>query len=287
MSVRHKSICFGTLAYGFQFRLHAKILAQDLLAWHPEVEFIVLTDHPEYFCALPNVRATKYIPSGIRHCYHDKRQVIREAIKLHRGCVFLDADCRIPEPINYEELFHESVFFTAAYGENLHQKLLGEIEREGRGYKSNGPMRRKKLLKNIASHENIDFDNITFVNETFFVVDSDFGDVHGFLDAWDYCAAYTTARLFEFGEGASIGIALEKIHVKPHLFQCCPSWLFKDGYRDTKTKTSEQLVVFQRLLSLRRAIECDAWPRKSKVIKIIKVFGAALRFYFNYLKNSR
>lgn len=287
MSIRHKSICFGTLAYGFQFRLHAKILAQDLLAWHPGVEFIVVTDHPEYFRALPNVRAIKYIPSGIRHCYHDKRQVIREAINFHSACVYLDADCRIPEPINYEELFQEGVFFTATYGENLRQKLSGEIESGVNLHRSNGPVRREKILNNIARHENINFDNITFINETFFVVNSDFGDVHGFLNTWDYCAVYTTSRFFEFGEGASIGIALEKIGAKPYLFQRCPPWLFKDGYSDTKTKTPEQVAVFQRLLALRCAIECDTWPRKSKVIKMIEVVGATLRFYFNYLKPGR
>ena len=287
MIIRHKSVCFATLAYGIQFRLHAKILAQDLLTWHPGAEFIVVTDCPEYFHAFPNVRAIKYIPSGIRHCYHDKRQVIREAINLHNACVYLDADCRIPAPINYKELFQEGVFFTAIYGENLQQKLSGEIESGVGVHKPSGPVRRKKILSNIALHENIDFDNITFINETCFVVNSEFGDVHAFLNTWDYCAVYTTFRLFEFGEGASIGIALEKIGAKPHLFQRCPPWLFKDGYRDTKTKTAEQLVVFQRLLALRRAIECDAWPRKSKIAKMIEVVGAALRFYFKYLKNSR
>jgi hypothetical protein len=248
---------------------------------------IVVTDFPEYFNALPNVRAIKYRPSGIRHCYHDKRQVIREAISLHGACIYLDADCRILAAVNYEELLQEGVFFTALYGENLHQKLLGEIASGVNVHKSNGPVSRKRILNNIALHKNIAFDNVTFINEVFFVINSNFGDVYGFLDEWDYCAGYTTARLFEFGEGASIGLALEKIGAVPHIFQRCPPWLFKDVLSDAKTKTAEQVEVFQRQLVLRRALECEAWPRKSKIIKSVGIFLAAMRFYFNYLKSRR
>lgn len=287
MSIRHKSLCFATLAYGFQFRIHAKILAQDLLEWHPEVQFIVVTDHPEYFSALPNVKAIKYSPSGIRHCYHDKRQVIREAISLHSTCIYLDADCRILASVNFDELCREGVFFTAMYGENLNQKLAGEIDVGVNVHSPNGAVRRKKILHTISVHENVAFENITFINEVFFVVNSNFGDVGRFLDTWDYCAGYTTARLFEFGEGASIGIALEKMGTVPQLFQRCPPWLFKDVLKDTKTKTAEQIAVFQRLLALRRALECEAWPRKSKIIKLIGLFSAAMRFYFNYLIRRR
>ena len=247
----------------------------------------MVTDRPEYFSTLPNVRAIKYIPSGVRHCYHDKRQVIRAAISLYETCIYLDADCRIPEPVNYDELLPDGVFFAAIYGENLQQKLVGEIDRGININRLNRPVRRQKILKNAALHKNVNFDDVTFIKEVFFAVNSNFGDVQGFLEAWDYCANYTTARLFEFGEGASIGIALEKIDAKYHLLQRCPPWLFKDDYNDFKTKTTKQKEVFQHLLTLRSALECDAWSGKSKFSKVIAVAWAALRFYSNYLKTSR
>lgn len=283
MSIQLENICFGTLAYGLQFRIHAKILAQDFLLWHPGTRFFVVTDHPEYFQSLPNVIAVKYKPSGIRSCYHDKRQVLKEALNHYAICIYLDADCRIVEPIPFDDLIHDQVFFTAIYGENLETKLSIEIRKGDKAGRFNGPHRRKRILSAAAAGEGVNFNQVTFINETFFVVNSQHGDAQEFLTSWDFCARYTTARLFEFGEGASIGIALEKANEKHFLLNKCPSWLFKDGFSDIKTKTESQLERFCRLVALRRAIEADDWPRENRLNRLVSTLFRAIRFYVNYL----
>lgn len=283
MGIQSENICFGTLAYGLQFRVHAKILAEDFLQWHPDITFVVVTDCPEYFQFLPNIIAVKYKPSGIRSCYQDKRQVVREVLKHYPICIYMDADCRIVEPINFSDLIYDNVFFVAAYGENLDKKLSKEIH-SGESGRFNGPIRRKKILTDVAVREQVGFDQVMFMNETFFVVNGQQGDAQRFLDSWDFCAAYTTARLFEFGEGASIGIALQKIHAKHFLLNKCPGWLFKDGFSDVKTKTENELERFNRLVALRRAIETDSWPQENKLTLLLAVLLRALRFYANYFK---
>ncbi|WP_323813288.1 hypothetical protein [Cellvibrio sp. NN19] len=286
MSIASERICFGTLAYGLQFRVHAKLLAEDLLCWHPDIEFYVITDQPEYFRVLPNVRAIKYHPTGIRSCYHDKRQVIAAAIRHHDVCIYMDADCRIISAINFSEIMQDGIFFTAIYGENLNNKLASEIICEKNKNKLNGPMRRRKILSDIAQYKKIKFEDVIFVNEPFFVVNSNFGDVPNFLAIWDYCAAYTTARLFEFGEGASIGIALAKQKAVPCILNRNPLWLFKDVFCDVKAKPDLQLKKFQQLLALRQAISNDVWPT-SKVRKALEIMYFAIRFYLKYFKCIR
>ena len=101
------SACFCTLAIHAPYRRRAQLLCADV----PLVPWVVLTDEPDDFAALP-VRTIGCVPSGPMAAdylgglrptgdgrgaaaYHDKRFALMAALRDYDTAIFVDADSRI------------------------------------------------------------------------------------------------------------------------------------------------------------------------------------------------
>jgi len=103
------TVCFCTLAIHEPYRRRARLLC----AGATSVPWIVLTDEPDDFAALP-VRAIRHAPTGpmavdylVRlrptgegrgaAAYHDKRFALIAALEDHDTAIYVDADSRIDD----------------------------------------------------------------------------------------------------------------------------------------------------------------------------------------------
>src|SRR5262245_53681919 len=101
------TICFCTLAIHSPYRQRAQLLCASATS----VPWVVLTDEPDDFAALP-VRAIRHIPTGpmasdyLTHlppsgdgrgaaAYHDKRFALLAALRDFDTAIYIDADSRI------------------------------------------------------------------------------------------------------------------------------------------------------------------------------------------------
>lgn len=82
---------FCTLAIGEQHAEYARFLAADLGVYN--VPFVVVTDVPNLFRSFSHVRVTEHRPE--KFTYHDKRIVLKEALKIGDTAIFVDADSAI------------------------------------------------------------------------------------------------------------------------------------------------------------------------------------------------
>ena len=107
------TVCFCTLAIHAPYRRRARLLCADANT----VPWIVLTDEPDDFAALP-VRAIRHAPTGPMAvdyltrlsptgegrgaaAYHDKRFALLAALQDFDTAIYVDADSRItalPQP---------------------------------------------------------------------------------------------------------------------------------------------------------------------------------------------
>lgn len=271
----YDGVAIGTLALGDQFVTHAILLANDLHTYHPNNKFFVLTDKPEVFVGFNNVVVLPHKFSGVRRCYHDKRFVIEKMLQQADSCLFLDADSRLLGKIDFSEFLAEDTFITCLHSKNLQEKMHLAVEMTGKRVG-----RRLKILTDLAKLLGVDFSKITFVQEPFLVFQSRYGDVSRFFAVWDFCAAYTAMRFFEFSEGSSIGMSVEMIGAKISTLGKNPHWLFKDNLTNYKHKSADEIVMSERLSIVRCAIEVN--------YKGITFFLLKLPAYiFRYCKNIR
>src|ERR1700722_17876381 len=82
---------FCTLAMGEQHAGLARYLAADLGVY--KAPMLVLTDQPEMFKQFAHVHVVEHRPK--KFSYHDKRTVLREALKRGKTAIFVDADSAI------------------------------------------------------------------------------------------------------------------------------------------------------------------------------------------------
>lgn len=280
----HDSICIGSLALGLQYRLHAKLLAFDLLFFHPEIKLVLLTDSPDFFRDLPNVIAMKHKSTGIRFCYHDKRFVFEKAFQLYSLCLFVDADSRLVDPIDFDELLDCDAFIVAPIAELLQKKIEREALHEKSGIRFNGAFKKARIFNALSEKMGVKFDELTFVQESIFLINKTKGDYQKFLNTWDCCAIYTTGRLLEFSEGSSIGLSAKVAGGKISSINKCPAWYFKDQYTDHRWKDERQALLSKNLMLLRAAISNDDWCPSRGYVRLAALGWAAFTFY---LKNAR
>lgn len=279
-----ESVCVGTLALGLQYRVHAKLLAFDLLLLHPDIMFIILTDEPDFFCDLHNVIPIKHRSTGIRFCYHDKRFVFEAAFQQFDSCLFVDADSRLVDTINFEELLSVDAFIVAPIVEPLVEKLELEVFVRKSRFNFNNPLRKRRIFEKLSKLMRVDISEVAFIQESIFLINKKKCNYGDFLSAWNYCALFTTARLFEFSEGSSIGLSAAYVGANISSLKKGPAWYFKDIYTDYKWKNDRQAYLSKNLILLRKAISNDRWPRERMIRPPISFIIAAVFFY---VKNVR
>lgn len=282
-SKKHDQIAIGTLALGDEFVLNAILLANDLHTYHPDNKFFILTDKPDVFAGFDNVVAIKHNFSGVRRCYHDKRFVIEKMLQQHETCFFMDADSRLLSKIDFDELLNEKTFITTLHSKNLQEKLLSDIEMKNRkaGY-------RYKLLKSLANKICANFSKAVFVQESHLIFQSRYGDIEKFFYVWDFCAAYTTMRLFEFSEGSSIGLSAEATKAKIFSLEKNPNWLFKDLLTNYTYKNLQEIAASEQLIIVRKALEINS-RKKTYLLANLPAYVIRycknIKLYFHSKKN--
>lgn len=200
--------CFCTLAIHRPYRERARQLFADT----PGVPWIVLTDEPEDFADLP-VHAIRHTPAGPmaidfltkkilppnstgRPAYHDKRFVLREALKDFDTAIFLDADTRIGSLPQLPQ-----VRPGLAVTKYLQTSIADHLTRWG--------TERRPLFEELAVHLAGDVELLNtarWCSETLFAVTKD-GNEGKFLETWRQSAEFLQNKGLFSGEGGAIGLA--------------------------------------------------------------------------------
>lgn len=205
---REPNACFCTLAIHSPYRQRAQLLLADA----PAVPWIVLTDEPDDFAALP-VRAIRHLPTGPmakdfltrlpptgngrgRPAYHDKRFVLQAALNDFDTAIFVDADSRI-------KLVPRLPFFRPgiAVVKDLHASIPEHLTRYGSS--------RAPAFEQLALHLTGDVETLKsarWCSEALFAVTKD-GNESKFLEAWARGADFLQTRGVLTGEGGVIGLA--------------------------------------------------------------------------------
>lgn len=286
--MKKPDIAFGTLALGQEYRILSMLLAYDLSVFHPENKMYILTDKlSAYTDKAFNVIPIKHNFGGVRRCFHDKRYVIEKILEKHDVCIFLDADCRITSKINFSEITHDNTFILSIMMESLEKKF--EIKKINASKPMlNSPKKISEIFKRLASFFDVQYADIYHISECFFVIQKQHGNYKQFLKIWDYLSKYLATRLYETGEGSSIGIASLACQSQLKQLNYIPSWLFNDEYTYFKSKDVFQKQVEMQLASLRKNIKLECRHRNN--IKFFKIFQFILRYclnVFRFIKKRR
>lgn len=179
---QEKSLCFCTSAFGTNYNLMARLLAQDLEQFSPGSLFIVYTDKPSLFKENSNVRAVKHSCRGVLP-YHERRFAIWEALSVSSSVMYLDADVRICAPV---PLFN--------FVPGLAARSCGSLRKHLESQQRASPQFRHKkdVIEKMASRVEIDLESadLKFINEFLFVVTADEGREFKFLKTWGELAIY-------------------------------------------------------------------------------------------------
>jgi hypothetical protein len=194
-----EKMCFCTLALGRRYRKHAAILAEDLQKYAPTYKFVVLTDRPKDFNDLENTIALNYRQQTIG-VYHDKKEVIRQALQRFDSCLFLDADVRILD--NIPESLEWPPGITAYHRSSLEKRL----KRHSEAQKHQDLIR--AMIEKLGLEE--EDPNLKIIIEYCFAVSKDSGKEVDFLDTWDKLAVFFEINNFTNQECFAIGLAARK-----------------------------------------------------------------------------
>ena len=202
------TVCFCTLAIHTPYRRRAQLLCADAAT----VPWIVLTDEPDDFAALP-VRAIRYAPTGPMAvdylarlpptgegrgaaAYHDKRFALLAALQDYDTAIYVDADCRI------SGLPQLGVFPSGlAVLPVLRKSIAEHLETCGSW--------RMAVFVELARYLTGDADILQAARwcpERFVAVTRD-GRESRFFAAWSLAAEFLQARGVYSGEGGVIGLA--------------------------------------------------------------------------------
>ena len=202
------SVCYCTLAIHAPYRRRARQLCADLAA----VPWIVLTDDPDDFADLP-VRALHHQPTGPMAkdyvdrlpptgnnrggaAYHDKRFVLRAALRDFDTAIFLDADVRIPRFPAHRDPLPPGLAV-----------LPGERESVARALEQRGTWRApffEDLARELTGDAGV-LASSYWISEWCYAVTKD-GREARFFEAWDRAAAFMQERNVFSGEGGVMGL---------------------------------------------------------------------------------
>lgn len=285
--------CLATLALGKQYRLHAQLLALDVLEFGLGVPLVVLTDDVRSFDGLEGVKALAHRQDGLMHCFHDKRIVVRRALEHADAVVFMDADCRFLAPPG--EALGEQLRpgLQAVNRLPILEKFAQEEEAEAAGRmpkRFNSARRRRGIVERAAARIGVDLQDVQWVEEMVFAVTRDGGREKAFLDTWDALAPYVQLRGYSYGEGESMGMAAERAGWKPAPLDGALAWAFKDYYAMRRIGAGDAVDPrLRRLLWQRKRIAGELAPRGlgRLVFRGRKMASAALRAPGMWLRGPR
>lgn len=199
--------CFCTLALGDNYCALALDLIKDLAQYSPATPLVLFTDRPENFKQFTHVLVYKHQQQSIA-CYHDKRVVIEQAIRLFNTCIFLDADMRILAPVPQSMNWINVPGVAAKACESLTRRY----SKVALGQETPKIVQEFDVVKKAAQKFGLDYEdqNIQFVYEYLFAVTRDSGKELEFLKQWEVIAPYFELQGVYDGEGASIALAAAK-----------------------------------------------------------------------------
>jgi hypothetical protein len=190
---------FCTLAIGNQHAEYARFLAADLAVYG--VPFLVVTDVPELFRPSASTRIVEHRPD--KFTYHDKRLVLKEALKLGDTAVFVDADSAIWFGADRREVRKA---LTHSFPPGLHASRLFPPGRYDYPH-----IERKAKEWGLKFDRNV----ITYWEGLFAVTKDDHLDK--FFEYWDQFAEEASGRGHNgAGEGTCFGIAAEASGISRH-----------------------------------------------------------------------
>ncbi|MGF1492451.1 MAG: hypothetical protein ACFBSC_08365 [Microcoleaceae cyanobacterium] len=221
-----KKFCFGTLAAGKRYRLHARQLAQDIKAFVPDTTFIVLTDQPSDFADFSHVLAVKHRLTSVQG-YHDKRHVIATAFSSFDTCLFLDSDVRILGPVENQMEFPPGL--TGRFGCSIlkHNKLESK-ERPA-----------LPLIHNVADSLDLSLEDVVWMHEFMFAVSKQDGVEKEFLRLWHLIALYFQINGIYNGEGNVMGLAAAASGFNAGFRRVDPFPFFKDCIEQEMIKNQQ------------------------------------------------
>lgn len=207
MKTGSDQLCFATLAFGAEYRFHARRLVLDMQAHAPDFHMIVLTDRPSEFTAGPKLEVHAYRPHGVLRRYHDKRLLIDLAIPRFRTCVVIDSNSRILEPLPQELDLPEGISAFIAH------PLLTHLEHERADVKAMRKRRYASLeretacLTHAAGRLGVGLGQVTFLQESIYAVSGDPGQIRAFTAAWGRLGDFMDHHAMAWSEGYAIGLA--------------------------------------------------------------------------------
>lgn len=192
-----KDFCFCTLAFGKKYRDLAKQLATDLALYSLGTTLVVCTDQPKDFQNLANVLAFKQGREGVDYCYNDKRFALKKALEHFRVAIFVDADTRItgkvPEKVWPPGMTCEG--FVPILEHPPNQSVPG----------------RKQTIQRLAEKLNLSLAQVSFVQESLFVIARDEGKEKAFIQAWGRIGRYFEIQNVKTKDGNPIGLAAAQV----------------------------------------------------------------------------
>lgn len=200
--------CFCTLAIHAPYRRRAQLL----IASSATVPWIVLTDEPDDFAALP-ARAIRHVPTGPMAvdylsrlsptgenrgaaAYHDKRFALLAALQDFETAIYMDADSLVT---TLPSLGHFPFGLTVL--PVVRKSIAEHLETTGSW--------RMPFFVELARHLTGDADILLtapWCHETIIAVTKDGGESR-FFAAWSLAADFLQARGVYSGEGGVIGLA--------------------------------------------------------------------------------
>ncbi|MBD2346865.1 hypothetical protein [Anabaena subtropica] len=185
-NTHNESICFCTAAFGKEYILLAKLLAEDIHQFAPGHVFVILTDKPIFFQNHPNVIAIKHWCRGVKP-YHERRFAIQYALSLSSTVMYLDADVRICSPLPQDLNFAPGL--TARSCTDMKKHLQHQFDQPSLTPER---QRKKHIIESMANKVGIDIysSSLKFINEFLFVIKADEGRELEFLRLWGELAIY-------------------------------------------------------------------------------------------------
>lgn len=249
--------CFSVLALSSKYQILARSLAKNLEDHAHNVPIVIGTDNPDFFRDCTNVSAFHLQKQGILHCYHDKRFVIQEALKISETVVQLDADTQITEPV--------PSFLAPESG------LAGIFIENAVKHMTKYTPERLFHFQKLADKLNIDLSSISFVGESLFSISATYDLGIEFIEQWDLIARYLQLHGIHAGEGNAMGLAAAKVGLQVNK----SPWLDSLNQVRQHVNASETKAKRSSIQELKRRLDYHYRLNKARV-SALKNYG----FYY-------
>lgn len=267
-------LCFCTLALGREYSAAARLLAEDVAKYCPDIRIVVLSDQPQMFDGLANTDFVKFRSNSPVGCYHDKRYCISEGLRRATVCCYLDADCRLLAAPPHDAFTGYGEGIVAWNVREFIPRFASERSAEDRHGSPviNNCDRRLSLSRTLANRLNVNLEQTKFLSEVLICVSRETPNVQRFLQLWDMGARFMQVRGYGWGEGETIGIVAE--HLGWKVVDVDPStWLFKDVLTPISRVDAQILELRRQRLSLR-----DPAESPSRFRRIVNMLLVSARF---------